>query len=101
MTVDTVLLFDADHPAFAGHFPGAPIVPGVLLLDAAIHALEAANGAVVHGVASAKFLLPVGPDQALAVVGASPTEGRAALEIQRGVERVAVAQLLFGSRTDS
>ncbi len=31
--------YDAQHPAFAGHFPGNPIVPGVLLLDAALHAL--------------------------------------------------------------
>ena len=23
----------AEHPALAGHFPGAPILPGVLLLD--------------------------------------------------------------------
>jgi 3-hydroxymyristoyl/3-hydroxydecanoyl-(acyl carrier protein) dehydratase len=34
----------ADHPALAGHFPGFPIVPGVVLLDEALHAIELAQG---------------------------------------------------------
>jgi len=28
-----------DHPCYAGHFPGAPIVPGVVLLDLVVEAL--------------------------------------------------------------
>ncbi len=38
MHSETTLRIAPDHPAFAGHFPGAPIVPGVVLLDAAVHA---------------------------------------------------------------
>jgi 3-hydroxyacyl-[acyl-carrier-protein] dehydratase len=37
------LRFGADHPALAGHFPQRPIVPGVLLLDEALHAIEQAS----------------------------------------------------------
>ncbi|MDP5239240.1 hypothetical protein Q9Q94_06850 [Uliginosibacterium sp. 31-16] len=54
----------ADHPAFAGHFPGRPIVPGVVLLDQAQLLIEA-TGHQVSGLAMAKFLSPVGPGEAL------------------------------------
>ncbi len=33
------------HPALEGHFPGEPILPGVVLLDEALHAIETAFGA--------------------------------------------------------
>jgi len=97
VATETPLVFPADHPALAGHFPGFPIVPGVLLLDAAIHALEC-EGHTVAGVASAKFLQPVGPDQPLVLAGpAGPAgeAGRASFEIRRGEQRVASGQLLL------
>ncbi len=43
MTV-TELPVAADHPAFAGHFPGMPIVPGVVLLDETLHAIARLSG---------------------------------------------------------
>lgn len=55
----------ADHPVFAGHFPGRPIVPGVLLLDTAVLQVESATGRTVAGLASAKFLSPAVPGEAL------------------------------------
>jgi 3-hydroxymyristoyl/3-hydroxydecanoyl-(acyl carrier protein) dehydratase len=50
-----------DHPAFAGHFPALPIVPGVVLLDRIMQVVAAAQGEQVVGVGSVKFLSPVGP----------------------------------------
>lgn len=35
-TATVQLALPADHPAFAGHFPGRPILPGVVQLDWAV-----------------------------------------------------------------
>ena len=66
---ETPLAVPADHPAFAGHFPGTPIVPGVVLLDAALHAIETAADAPPGPcrIASAKFFHPAGPGAALVI----------------------------------
>ena len=63
---------DAAHPAFAGHFPARPIVPGVVLLDQSLRAIAATFGLDDEAIAStickigtAKFLSPVGPGEAL------------------------------------
>ncbi len=93
MELESTLQFAADHPAFAGHFPGAPIVPGVLLLDAALHALEA-SGVQATGIASVKFLQPVAPAQVLALASTVTAPGRCAVRIARAGEPVVVAQVL-------
>ncbi|AFQ47129.1 AMP-binding protein [Burkholderia cepacia] len=58
-----------DHPALPGHFPGHPIVPGVVLLDHAIATLGASLNRPLHTwrLASAKFLSPVAPGEPLAL----------------------------------
>lgn len=57
------LFVAADHPAYAGHFPGNPILPGVVLLDEALHTLAAREGLAlaVGQIKSAKFPSPIQP----------------------------------------
>lgn len=57
------LRFDANHPSFAGHFPGRPIVAGVLMLEQAAEALRTWRGLGVRQVVDAKFLAPLLPDE--------------------------------------
>jgi 3-hydroxyacyl-[acyl-carrier-protein] dehydratase len=56
-----------NHPAFDGHFPGAPVLPGVVLLDETIQAIERAAGGAPRcwRVASVKFLRAVAPGETL------------------------------------
>lgn len=60
----TPLSIAVDHPAFAGHFPARPIVPGVVLLDESLRAIMASrsSGAAVR-IGSAKFLSTIGPGE--------------------------------------
>jgi 3-hydroxymyristoyl/3-hydroxydecanoyl-(acyl carrier protein) dehydratase len=91
----------ADHPAYAGHFPGRPILPGVVLLDAALHALAVQQG--ITGSAqlkSAKFHSPVQPGEALTLHATESPMGGFRFEIRcldsRGGERsVASGSLVF------
>lgn len=58
----------ADHPALAGHFPGNPLVPGVVILDEVIAAVrEVWPDCRVTGVSSAKFVSPLRPDQKITI----------------------------------
>ena len=54
----------ADHPVFAGHFPGHPLVPGALLLDWVVECVAAHWRVSAAGlrIEQAKFLHPVLPD---------------------------------------
>lgn len=54
----------ADHPSLPGHFLGAPIVPGVVILDEIVAALaEWREGSHVTVINAVKFLAPLKPDQ--------------------------------------
>jgi 3-hydroxymyristoyl/3-hydroxydecanoyl-(acyl carrier protein) dehydratase len=62
---ETALQIGADHPSLPGHFPGAPLVPGVLLLDRVLSSAEQWRGCplTLRALPQAKFLAPLLPDQ--------------------------------------
>ena len=106
---ETTLCFAAGHPAFAGHFPGRPMVPGVLLLDAALHAATLARTAedAISGrnpapaprclVSSAKFLSPVLPGETLTISSMLTAAGHTRFDIACEGRPVATGTLVFES----
>lgn len=77
------LAIATDHPSYEGHFPGHPVLPGVVLLAEAMAAMDARDWSVDN----AKFLLPVEPGTALTLVHEKLASGAIKFEIAsaRGV----------------
>ena len=54
----------ADHPTLPGHFPDAPLVPGVVILDEVLAALiQARRDCELTAIRFVKFLAPLKPEQ--------------------------------------
>ena len=73
MIFETSRVIPVDHPSLAGHFPGTPIVPGVVVLDEVVSALaEWRKGSRLIGISFAKFLAPIQPGQLFTIAFNAP-----------------------------
>lgn len=86
----------AEHPAFAGHFPGFPVLPGAVLIDLALNAIAAAQGLDLRHwrLATVKFLDMVRPGDALSLEHGGPVDGSIRFTI-RVADRKAVSGTLL------
>ena len=68
MTFEAIRIIRGNHPTFPGHFPGTPLVPGVVILDEVLAALiEWREDLQLTGVRIVKFLAPLQPEQAFTI----------------------------------
>jgi 3-hydroxyacyl-[acyl-carrier-protein] dehydratase len=74
---------DTGHPALPGHFPGHPLVPGVVLLEQVALALRAWRGLRLARVMEAKFVAPLLPDHAAMLRLTEAGAGRFRFEVRR------------------
>lgn len=98
MTTQTALHISRDHPAFAGHFPDTPIVPGVVLLDEALHAIAHATGLSLAScqLSSVKFLSPLAPGIAVMMTHEVQSNGSIRFEIMADARKIASGSVLIG-----
>jgi 3-hydroxymyristoyl/3-hydroxydecanoyl-(acyl carrier protein) dehydratase len=93
--MESALPIAVDHPAYAGHFPGHPILPGVVLLSEVMHAVGTATGRgpAQWTLANAKFLQPVTPGTALTLVHSQAADGALRFEVRSDAGLVASGTL--------
>jgi len=87
-----------DHAAYAGHFPGSPVLPGAVLLDEVLFEIERSRGIDVTQwrITSAKFLGPVHPGDELILQHSAPTAGTIRFTIRSARGPVAAGTLTHG-----
>jgi 3-hydroxymyristoyl/3-hydroxydecanoyl-(acyl carrier protein) dehydratase len=83
MKKQKALSIPTNHPAFAGHFPSTPIVPGVVLLDEVMHAIVTDTGlpATDWQVSSVKFLSPLKPGESIIIEHEQSANGAIKFEV--------------------
>lgn len=89
-----------DHPALPGHFPGRPVVPGVVVLDRVLAAIQAQGGATgALALPQVKFVQPLLPGQAarIELVPVAPPASGAADAAPRWRFRVLRGDALIAS----
>lgn len=89
------LAIPADHPSFADHFPGAPILPGVILLDRVLSAIAASTeiDLLQSQLASVKFLSAVRPGEALRLEHETLTNGSISFSVHTAERMIASGRL--------
>ena len=92
-----------DHPAFAGHFPGAPILPGVVILDIALKLIADSYQLALDQceINSVKFLSPVRGGDTLAFHQQRLASGTIQFEVRLADTLVASGTLLPRSSDES
>ena len=85
------------HPAIAGHFPGNPVVPGVVILDEVLRAVSGFLGHPVRttGLPSVKFSAPLAPGEEFEIVFESKGSGRAGFAVRSGTRTFAAGVLAY------
>jgi len=98
--IHRTLQLPAQHPSYAGHFPGQPIVPGVLLLDAIVQAAQAlVASAAAPDIPVCKFSASLQPGATVQLTLTPDAAGNVAFRVTQGGQSVANGRLRWPQPT--
>ena len=87
MTFEVRRAIGADHPSLPGHFPGMPLVPGVVILDEVLAALlEWRKDCRLTGIRTVKFLVPLKPEENFTICCSASDDGGSEVNFSCRVE---------------
>ncbi len=97
MTTTSLYTVPCDHPAFTGHFPGEPILPGVVLLDIALQTIAVASHiSFSHcSINTVKFLHPARPGDELSISHRHTDSGMIHFDISTASHKIASGSLVL------
>ena len=103
MVHERVLSIGHDHPALEGHFPGYPVVPGVVLLNEVLETLRRGSAAslVVIGLPMVKFSSPLRPGEVVTIHVDEEGAGRATFSCQVDARLIAFGAIEYTPGTEA
>ena len=100
MTFSTEFFVPGNHPSLAGHFPGNPLVPAVVILDAVREFIVAEyEDSELIFLRQAKFFAPLLADQTVNIL-VDASEKKYHFRCLRGVDKIAEGEFLFGKESE-
>lgn len=97
MNGEHMLSVPATHPALPGHFPGRPIVPGVMILDLLVEEWRAREPAMpLRGLRKVKFLNMLAPGEPFTVDWGEIRNGKLSFTARSGDKSLATGQFVLG-----
>ncbi len=85
-----------EHPALPGHFPGQPIVPGVVILDLLVEEWRKRRpDAPLRGLRKMKFISMLAPGQEFAVSWGEVRDGKVTFTAESGGKSLATGQFVL------
>lgn len=96
MTFSTEFSVPGSHPSLAGHFPGDPLVPAVVILDAVREIIEAEyEDSELICIRRAKFFTPLLADQTVSIL-VDAFEEKYQFQCFHGTDKIAEGEFLCG-----
>ena len=96
IVIESEFTISAQHPALPGHFPGHPVVPGVVILDTVLcHIKAALPGRVLTALPGVKFLAPLLPEETVRLQVEKKNHALLGFSCHRGATLICHGQMRF------